>query len=164
MGSPNQLEAVRAGMEQRAPIFGDLLPTPEFSAPGVYIEEISFKARSIEGVPTSTAAFIGPTRTSPPATDSPGREPLRSFLEFEQQYGGLDDLQTAQGSGCNYIAHAARVFFDNGGQRLYIGHIAAGALAEEYQQRCKHCLSPPESRSLPRPAIRRGLRHGNTRR
>ena len=123
IGSPNQLEAVRAGMEQRP---------PEFSAPGVYVEEISFKARSIEGVPTSTAAFIGPTRTTPPATDSTGHQPLRSFLDFEQQYGGLDDLQTAQGSVCNYVAHAARVFFDNGGQRLYIGHVAADAAAEEY--------------------------------
>ena len=123
MGSPNQIEAVRAEMEQRP---------PEFSAPGVYVEEISFRAHSIEGVPTSTAAFIGPTHTTPPATDSAAREPLRSFLEFEQQYGGLDDLQTAQGSGCNYVAHAARVFFDNGGQRLYIGQVSADALAEEY--------------------------------
>jgi len=130
MGSPNQLEAVRAGMEQRAPVFGDLLP--EFSAPGVYVEEIPFRAHSIEGVPTSTAAFIGPTRTTPPVMDSDEREPLTSFLDFERQYGGLDDLQTAQGSECNYIAHAARVFFDNGGQRLYIGQVAVDAPAEEY--------------------------------
>ncbi len=104
----------------------------EYSAPGVYVEETSFKAHSIEGVSTSTAAFIGPTHITPPETDSAVREPLRNFLEFEQQYGGLDDLQTAQGSACNYIAHAARMFFDNGGQRLYIGHVAADALAEEY--------------------------------
>ena len=104
----------------------------EYSAPGVYVEETSFKAHSIEGVSTSTAAFIGPTLTTPPVTDSAGREPLTSFLDFERQYGGLDDLQTAQGPSCNYIAHAARVFFDNGGQRLYIGHVAADAPAEEY--------------------------------
>jgi phage tail sheath protein FI len=89
-------------------------------------------AHSIEGVPTSTTAFIGPTLTAPLATDSSEREPLTSFLEFEQQYGGLDDLQTAQGSRCNYIAHAARVFFANGGRRLYIGPVAADAPAEEY--------------------------------
>ena len=123
MGSPNQIEAVRAEMQQRP---------PEFSAPGVYIEETSFGAHSIEGVPTSTAAFIGPTRIAPPVTDSAEREPLRSFLEFEQQYGGLDDLQTAQGPVCNYIARAARVFFDNGGQRLYIGPVAIDAPVEEY--------------------------------
>jgi phage tail sheath protein FI len=124
IGSPNQIEAVRAAMEQRQ---------PEFSAPGVYVEEVPFKVHSIEGVPTSTAAFIGPTRITPsPPTDSAKREPLRSFLEFEQQYGGLEDLQTAQGPCCNYIAHAARAFFDNGGRRLYIGHVAADAPAEEY--------------------------------
>jgi phage tail sheath protein FI len=104
----------------------------EFLPPGVYVEETPFKAHSIEGVPTSTAAFIGPTLITPPATDSAGCEPLRSFLDFEQQYGGLDDLQTAQGPRCNYIAHAARVFFDNGGQQLYIGGVTADALAEEY--------------------------------
>ena len=105
---------------------------PEFLAPGVYVEEVSFKAHSIEGVSTSTAAFIGPTLTTPPVTDPAEREPLRSFREFEQQYGGLDDLQTAQGSSCNFIAHAARVFFDNGGHRLYIGQVAADAPAQEY--------------------------------
>jgi phage tail sheath protein FI len=105
---------------------------PEYSAPGVYVEEISFRAHSIEGVPTSTAAFIGPALITPPATDCSAREPLTSFPEFEQRYGGLDDLQTAQGFSCNYIAQAARVFFDNGGQRLYIGQVAPDALAEEY--------------------------------
>jgi len=106
---------------------------PEYKAPGVYVEEVTFRARSIEGVPTSTAAFIGPTRTSPPVADSMAApEPLRSFLDFEQQYGSLDDLQTSQGARCNYIAHAARAFFDNGGQRLYIGRVGPDALAEEY--------------------------------
>ena len=123
IGSPNQIEAVRATMEQRE---------PEFSAPGVYVEEVSFRAHSIEGVSTSTTAFIGPTLTAPPATDSTERRLLSSFREFEQQYGGLDDLQTEQGPACNYVAHAARVFFDNGGQRLCIGHVAAAAPAAEY--------------------------------
>jgi phage tail sheath protein FI len=105
----------------------------EFKAPGVYVEETTFRARSIEGVPTSTTAFIGPTRTSPPVLDSTAApEPLRSFSDFEQRYGSLDDLQTSQGAECNYIAHAARAFFDNGGQRLYIGCVGPDALAEEY--------------------------------
>ena len=105
---------------------------PEYLAPGVYVEEISFRAHSIEGVPTSTAAFIGPTLITPCVSEAACREPLRSFLEFEQQYGGLDDLQTAQGSRCNYIAHAAQVFFSNGGRELYIGNVAADAPAEDY--------------------------------
>jgi uncharacterized protein len=38
---------------------------PEYLAPGVYVEETSFRARSIEGVSTTTTGFIGPTRYGP---------------------------------------------------------------------------------------------------
>jgi phage tail sheath protein FI len=34
---------------------------PEYSAPGVFVEEIARWPRPIEGVPTSTAAFPGET-------------------------------------------------------------------------------------------------------
>lgn len=34
---------------------------PEYLAPGVYIEEVERGPRSIEGVPTSTAAMLGET-------------------------------------------------------------------------------------------------------
>ncbi|WP_341644906.1 hypothetical protein [Thauera sp. SDU_THAU2] len=36
---------------------------PEYLAPGVFIEETSFRNKSIEGVGTSVAALIGPTRS-----------------------------------------------------------------------------------------------------
>jgi len=32
---------------------------PEYLAPGVYIEETSFRPKTIEGVSTSTAGFVG---------------------------------------------------------------------------------------------------------
>ena len=38
---------------------------PEYLAPGVFVEETSFRSKSIEGVSTSTTAFVGPTRTGP---------------------------------------------------------------------------------------------------
>ena len=38
---------------------------PEYLAPGVYVEETSFRSKSIEGVSTSTAGFIGPARFGP---------------------------------------------------------------------------------------------------
>ena len=38
---------------------------PEYLAPAVYVEETSFRAKSIEGVSTSTTAFAGPTRKGP---------------------------------------------------------------------------------------------------
>ena len=38
---------------------------PEYLAPGVYVEEVSFRSKSIEGVSTSTAGFVGPARFGP---------------------------------------------------------------------------------------------------
>jgi hypothetical protein len=94
---------------------------PEYLAPGVYVEETSFRAKSIEGVSTSTTAFVGPTRRGP-VGDTP--EIITSFGDFQRIYGGLDDLT----SGLNYVAHAVRGYFDNGGARLYVSRafLAAG--------------------------------------
>jgi phage tail sheath protein FI len=92
---------------------------PEYLAPGVYIEEVSFRAKSIEGVSTSTAGLIGPTRCGP-VQGTP--ELLTSFAEFERIYGGLDRLHFdgASEPTHNYLAHAVRAFFDEGGSRLYV--------------------------------------------
>lgn len=35
---------------------------PEYLAPGVYVEETGFRAKSMAGVGTGTAAFVGPAR------------------------------------------------------------------------------------------------------
>ena len=35
---------------------------PEYLAPGVFVEEVSFRSKSIEGVPTSTTGFAGMVR------------------------------------------------------------------------------------------------------
>ena len=48
---------------------------PEYLAPGVYVEETSFRAKSIEGVGTSTTAFVGPTRTGPVSGGSSSWKP-----------------------------------------------------------------------------------------
>jgi uncharacterized protein len=92
---------------------------PEYLAPGVYIEEVSFRTKTIEGVSTSTAGFVGPTRYGPDAG-----EPalLTSFAEFERIYGGLDRLIFAPNNSetDNYLAHAVRSFFEEGGSRLYV--------------------------------------------
>ena len=36
---------------------------PEYLAPGVYVEEVSFRSKAIEGVSTTTTGFIGPAQT-----------------------------------------------------------------------------------------------------
>ena len=38
---------------------------PEYLAPGVYVEEVSYRSKSIEGVSTTTTGFVGPTRYGP---------------------------------------------------------------------------------------------------
>jgi phage tail sheath protein FI len=101
---------------------------PEYLAPGVYVEEVSFRAKSIEGVSTSVAGFIGPTRFGP--TSGPP-ELLTSFADFSRIYGGLDKLEfdDAENPGQllppsdNYMAHAVRAFFDNGGTKLYVTRV-----------------------------------------
>ncbi len=95
---------------------------PEYLAPGVYVEETSFRAKSIEGVGTSTTGMVGPARKGP-VGDIP--ELLTSFGDFERIYGGLDNL----GFGLNYLAHAVRAYFDNGGSRLYVSRVVGADAA-----------------------------------
>src|SRR5215211_5137651 len=57
---------------------------PEYLAPGVYVEETSFRAKSIEGVSTSTAGFVGPARYGP-VDGTPTL--VTSFAEFDRIFG-----------------------------------------------------------------------------
>lgn len=94
---------------------------PEYLAPGVYIEEKSFRARSIEGVGTSVAAIAGPTRSGP-FRGTP--EVVTSFAEFERIYGDLNDLEfDGDNTQLNYTALAAKAFFDNGGKQLFVSRV-----------------------------------------
>ncbi len=107
---------------------------PEYLAPGVFVEEVSFRSRSIEGVATSTTGFAGMTRSGPVC--SPGGpktcEPrlVTSFTEFERIYGGLEPLHVGDSDATAtaripYVAHAAHAFFNNGGRRLYVSRVFA---------------------------------------
>lgn len=93
---------------------------PEYLAPGVYIEEVSYRSKSIEGVSTSVTGFIGPTRYGPTEGEP---ELLTSEADFERIYGGIDRLEFEDQSGDeheNYMAHAVRAFFQNQGSKLYV--------------------------------------------
>ena len=85
---------------------------PEYLAPEVYVEEISIQPKSIEGVPTSTAGFIGRCHKGPVNKATL----VTSLAEFERKYGS--------GRGPNYTWHAVRAFFEEGGRRLYIARAA----------------------------------------
>jgi phage tail sheath protein FI len=98
---------------------------PEYLAPGVYVEETSFRAKSIEGVGTSTTAFVGPTRKGPYRADEDTPETpelITSYGDFERIYGGFANL-SMDGEITNYMAHAVRAFFNEGGARLYVSRV-----------------------------------------
>jgi hypothetical protein len=107
---------------------------PEYLAPGVYVEEVSFRSKSIQGVPTSTTGFAGLTHYGPvqylngPKATEP--RVVTSYAEFERVYGGLEQFDGYLAATLKppqlplpYLAHAARAFFLNGGSLLYISRI-----------------------------------------
>src|SRR5690349_950423 len=91
---------------------------PEYLSPGVYVEEISTGPVPIEGVSTSTAAMLGATERGPEYPKL-----ITSWLQFQRWYGSyIPDI--------SYLAYAVQGFFDNGGQRVFIGRIVGtGAVA-----------------------------------
>jgi phage tail sheath protein FI len=113
---------------------------PEYLAPGVYVEETSFRSKSIEGVSTTTTGFVGPTLYGP-IEDEP--EILTSLADYERTYGKGNRLTFAPDGTAltsrddpgdpsswkpmtNYMWQAVRSFFDNGGSRLYVKRIYRG--------------------------------------
>jgi phage tail sheath protein FI len=80
--------------------------------PGVYVEEVPSGVRPIEGVGTSTAAFIGKAETGLLNK----AVLITSFQEFEAKYGAfLPD---------SFLAHSVLQFFNNGGRSCYIVRVA----------------------------------------
>lgn len=94
---------------------------PEYLAPGVFVEEVSFRAKSIEGVGTSVAAIVGPTRSGP-LRGKP--EVVTSFAEFTRTFGDIQNLSLSGASVLNHTAIAARAFFDGGGKQLFVSRVA----------------------------------------
>jgi phage tail sheath protein FI len=100
---------------------------PEYLAPGVYVEEVSFRSKSIEGVGTTTTGFVGPTRYGPVKLEP---DIVTSLAEFERVYGDRQQF-SFDGMGGekmpNFMWHAARAFFEEGGKRLYVSRIFRSA-------------------------------------
>jgi uncharacterized protein len=84
---------------------------PEYVPPGVHIEEVERGPRPIEGVPTSTAAFLGETERGP-------LQPrlITSDNDYKRWFGSVF-------AGGRYMPHAVSGFFENGGRHLFICRI-----------------------------------------
>lgn len=85
--------------------------------PGVYVEEIPSGVRTITGVATSIAAFVGAARRGP--TDDPVT--INSFADFERIFGGLWVDST--------MSYAVRDFYLNGGSQAIIVRLSNGTAA-----------------------------------
>lgn len=83
--------------------------------PGVYVEELPARARTIEGTATATTLFIGWAARGP--LDRAVR--IASFTEYERQFGGLDAR--------TWLGYAVRQFFANGGTAAYVIRLACAA-------------------------------------
>lgn len=117
----------------------------EYLSPGVFIEEIPSGLRAIEGVSTSTAAFVGPASRGPvPGYQWPGSatpslpfqpaggfvlaiDPspvlVTSFAEFQRTFGPPVKLAVTGDPDYGFLGHSVRAFFDNGGKRAFVARI-----------------------------------------
>ncbi len=87
--------------------------TPTY--PGVYVQEVPSGVRTIAGVSTSVAVYVGRTKKGPLG------KPIRclSYLDFERAFG----TDTVNGD----LPRAVKLFFQNGGTDCYVLRIANGA-------------------------------------
>ncbi|HEX8144678.1 MAG TPA: phage tail sheath subtilisin-like domain-containing protein [Pyrinomonadaceae bacterium] len=83
---------------------------PEYLSPGVYIEELA-GPKPIEGVGTSTGAFVGIAEKGP--INSPRL--ITNLTQFNDTFGGF--IPSA------FLAYAVQHFFTEGGTRCYVTRV-----------------------------------------
>jgi phage tail sheath protein FI len=83
----------------------------EYLSPGVYVEEVEGGTKAIEGVSTSTAAFLGETERGPVSPRL-----ITSFSDFRRWYGSSPDTSN--------LDIAVDGFFRNGGNRCYVTRVS----------------------------------------
>ena len=102
--------------------------SPQYSTPGVYIEEVTGPG-VIAGVGTSTAAFIGPAVAGPLGQ----ADRITSFDDFIRLYAGTRNGRPwpylYAGSTPFYLGFAVEGFFRNGGTQAFVVRIGTAAQA-----------------------------------
>lgn len=91
----------------------------EYLSPGIYVEEYDNSPRTIEGVGTSTAGFVG-MAVKGPVAGAPVFVP--SYAEFLRIFGG--PLSEFTHGEYRYLASSVEQFFANGGTRCYVSRVA----------------------------------------
>ncbi len=91
----------------------------EYLSPGVYVEEFDSGAKSMEGVGTSTAGFIGLAERGP-VEGVP--QLVTNFADYNKTYGRY--LSEKEFGEYRFLAYAVEHFFINGGSRCYVARVA----------------------------------------
>ncbi|MBT2117118.1 phage tail sheath subtilisin-like domain-containing protein [Dyella sp. LX-66] len=105
------------------------------SYPGVYIEEIPSGVRTITGVATSIAAFVGRAAKGPVDADADGPVTINSYGDYERIFGALDPAYP--------MGYAVRDFFLNGGAQAVIVRLYKAGAAGAKAQITAPGLTPP---------------------
>lgn len=89
---------------------------PPSNSPGVFIEERPAPPQAIEGISTSTTAFVGTT------ADGPLNQPTKitSLMEYDASFGELSESYE--------MSYAIRQFFANGGNTAWVLRVPDGQL------------------------------------
>lgn len=87
----------------------------QVSYPGVYIQEVASGVRTITGVSTSIAMFVGMVQRG--ILNKPTN--VLSFTDYERSFGA--DTSSSE------MTDQVRLFFQNGGRSAYIMRVAEGA-------------------------------------
>jgi len=97
-----------------------------YLTPGVYVEEIPSPNKPIEGVSTSTAAFIGL------APAGPLNEPVEiaNWSQFANTFSDPAHPQAGPFLEGAYLAHAVKGFFLNGGTLCWVVRVGGEGLPE----------------------------------
>lgn len=116
---------------------------PTYTAPGVYVEEVTSSQKSLSAAPTAIAAFVGFTEKAPldDPNDPQGLAPrlVTSWSQFESLYGGFIEGAVLPLSVYGYFA--------NGGSIAYIVRVPNTAPAGEPAK----AALPAADRSLGQP-------------
>ena len=107
--------------------------------PGVYLEEIPSGVRTITGVATSIAAFVGRAARGPTDADLDGPVIINSFGDFERNFGSLDPAYP--------MSYAVRDFYLNGGAQAVIVRLYKAAASTNAKAQIAYEKLPIEAAS-----------------
>jgi phage tail sheath protein FI len=89
---------------------------PEYSSPGVYVEETTFRAHDIQPASTDLTLFVGVL----PGDPDPAPCVVSGWQEFVDAWGSPSSIDLASIASPNYLAYAALAYFENGGRELCV--------------------------------------------